>query len=113
MYADDTCISATGRWSKASKTSTKSGQSSQDRLDTQSNPQDVILMLALVSVSLCPSLNYFLFEAYPSTATYGCVNWLGKLGTWTPKQMQNPQPIPDPGSRVNRVKLCDLYGGED
>lgn len=49
----------------------------------------------------------------PFPATYGCFNWVKKLGVWSPGSVLGPSDIPDPGSRVDRVELCDLYGGDD
>jgi hypothetical protein len=46
-------------------------------------------------------------------ATYGCSNWARKLGIWTPLEVVSPLDVPDPGSRVDRVELCDLYGDSD
>jgi hypothetical protein len=49
----------------------------------------------------------------PAPATYGCSNWVKKLGIWSPLAVLGLLDEPDPGSRINRVELCDLYGDDD
>lgn len=46
-------------------------------------------------------------------ATYGCFNLVRKLGTWSPVSVLGASDVADPGSRVDRVELCDLYGDDD
>lgn len=48
----------------------------------------------------------------PPPVTYGCSNLVSKFGIWSPRDVLGPSDMADPGSRVDRVELCDLYGDD-